>query len=92
MKFTRHQRLLIITQGQNQFPRSEATELAADCNELQDQLAEAVRLVATLKRNINDMRDENKLHGHITDSSAEWKIVNEPKVDAFLTKHEGLSR
>jgi hypothetical protein len=41
-------------------------------------------LLVAAKVCVHEMRDENKLHGHITDASAKWAIRIEPRIDAAL--------
>jgi hypothetical protein len=54
-------------------------------NTLQHRLAEALR---DAQKCINSMRIEFRLHGQITDASAHWAIVTEPKVMQALREHD----
>ena len=43
-----------------------------------------MELLVAAKSCVQEMRDENKLHGHITDASAKWAIYIEPQIDSAL--------
>jgi hypothetical protein len=58
-------------------------------NTLQHRLAEALR---DAQKCINSMRIEFRLHGQITDASAHWAIVTEPKVMQALREHDSSAQ
>lgn len=75
--------------------RDEAKALASDCvNERilalnqRDAAKSRVRdlegLLLECVTAVNNIRNEHKTHGHITDASAEWAIITLPKIYAML--------
>jgi hypothetical protein len=54
----------------------------------QTQLAELKEALRSAQGVIEDMRSENRLHGHITCSSAHYLIKVKPQIDGLLTPQE----
>jgi len=45
---------------------------------------DAMALLAEALQTVDDMRNEHKTHGHITDASAHWLIKIKPRITALL--------
>ncbi len=76
---------LLHAQRENTALAARVAELEKDNANLRERLGEACLV-------ISEMRSENRLHGHITDSSAKWLNHYWPRCHAALTtppKNEG---
>lgn len=88
-----------VNNGSNYFRYSEYLQLLDEMDSLaaeRDALAASHKaLVSALKdaqKSCNDMRSEHRLHGHITDASAHWAIVVEPRIMEALAQAEKVAK
>lgn len=86
--------LRIAKAASNGIP-SNHPRIAAAEGALTEILASHKALVSALKdaqKSCNDMRSEHRLHGHITDASAHWAIVVEPRIMEALAQAEKVAK